>query len=149
MKTFKPKKGQTDYTHARWAPVINCVVKYRDRILLVKRSNSVGFYPGYWNGIAGFLDDRRSFEKTLKDELKEEVGISTKNIVRIRRGEIFHDDDTRYKKTWIVHPVLVEVSTDAITLDWEAVAWKWMKPSEAQKLKLVPGFRMVLKKLLL
>jgi hypothetical protein len=30
---FKAKPGQVDYGKARWAPVINCVVKYKDKVL--------------------------------------------------------------------------------------------------------------------
>lgn len=48
---FKPRPGQVDYTHARFAPVVNCVVKYGERILLVPRSKDLKLYPEYWNGI--------------------------------------------------------------------------------------------------
>lgn len=51
---FKPKQGQVDYSKARWAPVINCVVKCDDRILIVERSKDLNFYPEYWNGTSGF-----------------------------------------------------------------------------------------------
>lgn len=144
---FKAKSGQIDFTKARWAPVINCVVKYKDKILVVQRSKKLNFYPGYWNGISGFLDDKRSLEQKVKDELKEELGIVKKYILRIRLGEIFDEEAPEYKKIWIVHPVLVDIATDKIKLDWEAVNYKWIEPKEAKKLKLLPGFDEVLKKL--
>lgn len=144
---FKPKPEQIDYTNARWAPVINCVVKYQDKILVVQRSKELNFYPEYWNGISGFLDDSRSLEKKVKDELKEELGISRVKIKKIKLGEIFDEEAPGYKKTWIVHPVLAEVSTDKIKLDWEAQNYRWVTPKEAMGLKLVPGFDMVLEKL--
>lgn len=143
---FKLKPGQVDYTNTRWAPVMNCVVKYGDKILVVQRSKELNFYPGYWNGISGFLDDKRSFEQKVKDELREELGIPSKEVKKIRLGEIFHQEAPKYKKTWIVHPVLVEVSTDKIKLDWEARNYKWIKVNEAKKLKLLPGFDQVLEK---
>lgn len=117
---FKPKTGQIDYSKARWAPVVNCVLKYRDKILVVQRSKELHFYPGYWNGISGFLDDHRSFREKVADEIREELAIPKKNIKSIRLGEIFDQEEPRYKKTWIVHPVLVEVTTDKLKLDWEA-----------------------------
>jgi len=144
---FKPKPGQIDYTNARWAPVINCVVKYRDKILVVQRSKNLNFYPGYWNGISGFLDDKRSFEQKVKDELMEELGIPNNKIKNIRLGEIFHQEAPKYKKSWIVHPVLIEVSGNKIKLDWEARNFKWVKLEDIKKLKLLPGFDDVLKKL--
>lgn len=144
---FNPKPGQIDYTHARWAPVINCVVKFKDKILVVKRNQKLNFYPGYWNGVAGFLDDHKSLEEKVEEEIKEELNLSLKDIRRIRLGEIFDQEEPKYKKTWIVHPVLAEVKTDKIKLDWEAENYRWIKPNEAKKLKLLPGFGEVLKKL--
>jgi len=143
---FKLKQGQIDYTHARWAPVINCVIKYRDKILVVQRSKELNFYPGYWNGISGFLDDKRSLEQKIKDELQEELGIPRRMVKKIRLGEIFHQEALKYKKTWIVHPVLVEVRIDRVKLDWEARNYRWIKLSDAKKLKLLPGFDRVLKR---
>ncbi|OGZ32774.1 MAG: hypothetical protein A3I88_02240 [Candidatus Portnoybacteria bacterium RIFCSPLOWO2_12_FULL_39_9] len=144
---FKPKPGQVDYSKMRWAPVINCVVKYRDKILIVQRSAKLNFYPNYWNGISGFLDDKRTLKEKVRDELKEEAGIDKKDIILIRLGKIFHQDELKYKKTWIVHPVLVKVKTDKIKLDWESRSHKWIKIKEAKNFNLLPGFDKVLKNL--
>ena len=141
---FKLKPGQVDYTNARWAPVVNCVLKYKNKILVVQRSKELNFYPGYWNGISGFLDDQRSLNEKIIDEIKEELGIPKSKIGRIRLGEIFDQEEPKYKKTWIVHPVLVEVKTDEVTLDWESRNYKWVTLQEVKKLKLLPGFDQVL-----
>lgn len=143
---IKLKPGQVDYTNARWAPVINCVLKHKDKILVVQRSKELDFYPGYWNGISGFLDDKRSFSQKVKDELYEELGIPRKIVKKIRLCEIFHQEAPKYKKTWIVHPVLVEVATNKVKLNWEAKNYKWVRIADAYKLKLLPGFHQVLRK---
>ena len=62
---FQPKPGQIDYTNIKWAPVINCVVKHGDKILIVKRSPDLKFYPGWWNGLGGFLDDDKELEEKV------------------------------------------------------------------------------------
>lgn len=147
MHKFKPKKGQTDFTNTRWAPVINCVLKYKGKILIVQRNKFLNFYPGYWNGISGFLDDKRSINQKVQEELREELGIAKNKIKSIRLGEIFDQEAPKYKKTWIVHPILVEVTTDKIKLDWEATNFKWISIKEAKNLKLLPGFDMVLEKI--
>lgn len=144
---FKPKRGEVDYTNIRWAPIVNCVVKYKDKILVVKRSKEVGFYPGYWNGVSGFLNDKKSIKQKVEEELNEELGILKNKIRKIKLGKIFEKDAPRYKKTWIVHPVLVEVKSNKLKLDWEAENYKWVNFNEAKKLKLVPGFDEVLKRL--
>lgn len=144
---FNPRSDQVDFTKARWAPVINCVLKFQDKILLVQRGRQNNFYPGYWNGISGFLDDHKSLREKVVEELKEELGLSKNKIKKIYLGEIFDQEEPKYKKTWIVHPVLVEVSTDKIKLDWEAAGFKWLPLSKIKKFKLLPGFDMVLERL--
>ena len=144
---FKPKPGQTDFTNIRWAPVINCVLKYENKILVVKRNKSMKLYPEYWNGISGFLDDNKSLKEKVLEELKEEVGVSKKNIISIHPGQIFDQEEAKYHKTWIVHPVLVNVNTDKVKLDWEAESYKWLTLKEVKNLKLLPGFDLVLKSL--
>lgn len=145
---FKPRPGQTDFSKARWAPVVNCAVIYKDKILVVQRSRSLNFYPGYWNGISGFLDDQRSLEEKVADELREELGITASKIISIRRGEIFDQEEPKYKKTWIIHPVRVELSTNNIRLDWEAENYRWVTVAQAKKLTLLPGFDEVLKRVM-
>ena len=141
---FKPKPGQIDFTNIRWSPVLNCVVKYRDKILLVERSKSLRLYPGYWNGISGFLDDNKGLEDKVFEELREEIGLKKKDVIKMYFGRPFDQDAPKYKKTWIVHPVLVEVKNDRIKLDWESKTYKWVSLSEVRNLKLLPGFDMVL-----
>ena len=126
---------------------MNCVLKYRGKILLVQRSEVLNFYPGFWNGISGFLDDQRSLEQKVREELKEELGISPRQITRIRVGEIFDQEEPKYKKTWIVHPVLVDVKTNVVKLDWEAQRFAWVGWKEIHKFKLLPGFDEVLKRI--
>jgi isopentenyldiphosphate isomerase len=147
IKKFKPKPGQVDFTNARWAPVINCVLKYQDKILIVQRTKELNFYPEYWNGVSGFLDDQKSLKQKIREELREELGMASRNILDFKLGEIFHQDAPKYKKTWIVHPILVEVVTDKIKLDWEAKNYRWIKLSETKRLKILPGFSDVLDKL--
>ena len=146
MRKFKPRLGQTDYSKARWAPVINCVLRYRGKILVVQRSTNLNFYPGYWNGISGFLDDQKSLKEKAAEELKEELGIPKTRIKKIVLGEIFDQEEPKYKKTWIVHPMLIEVSTDKIKLDWEARNYLWTNIQKAKTLNLLPGFDEVLKR---
>jgi 8-oxo-dGTP pyrophosphatase MutT (NUDIX family) len=122
-------------------------LKYRGKILLVQRSRQLNFYPGYWNGVSGFLDDFRSLKEKVSDELREEVGIPKTKIGRIRLGRIFDQEEPKYNKTWIVHPVLVEVKTGQVKLDWEAEGYRWVQLREAKRLKLLPGFRAVLEEL--
>src|SRR3989344_3646477 len=144
-RKFKLKPGQTDFSKIRWAPVVNCVIRHKGKILLVKRSSDMRLYPDCWNGVSGFLDDKKSLREKFLEELKEELGLSRGNIKSIKLGEIFDQEAPEYQKTWIVHPVLVEVKTDKICLDWEAKDYRWLTFLDTRKLRLVPGLGRVLK----
>lgn len=74
-KEFVAREGQIDFTNIRWCPVINCVVFFKDRFLVVKRSQGMRLYPGYWTGVSGFIDDDKSLEDKVQEELIEEIGI--------------------------------------------------------------------------
>lgn len=147
-RTFIPKPGQVDFTNVRWAPVLNCVVMFRGKMLLVQRSKDMRLYPGYWNGISGFLDDHKSLTQKVYEELREELGISKRHVISIQLAGIFDQEAPKYKKTWIVHPVLVKINTNKIKLNWEARDYTWVKPAEAKTLDLMSGFEEVLKKVL-
>ncbi len=145
MPDFKPQKGQTDYTNIHWAPVINCVLVYEDKILILQRSSELNFYPNYWNGVSGFLDDNKSLKKKVKAEINEELGIRSDDIISIKLAKIFHQKAPQYNKTWIVHPVLVFVKTNKIKLDWETKKYKWIHLKDIGKYNLLPGFNDVIR----
>ncbi|MEF3692262.1 MAG: NUDIX domain-containing protein [Candidatus Moraniibacteriota bacterium] len=147
MKKFKPAEGQTDYTQITWVPVINCVLEFKGKFLIVQRSKKLNFYPNYYNGISGFLDDNKTLKEKVKKEIEEELGLKASAIKSIELGRIFHQSAPKYDKIWIVHPILVRVKTDKIRLDWEAQGFKWIDIKEASKYKLMPGFARVLEEI--
>jgi isopentenyldiphosphate isomerase len=124
------------------------VIKHKNKILIVKRSDEFNFYPGYWNGISGFLDDSKTLEEKAREEIKEELGIGKKDIISLKPGSIFDQEEKKYKKIWITHPVLVKIKTNKIKLDWEAQDFCWVTAKEIKKIKLMPGFDKVLRTLL-
>ncbi|MBI2588881.1 NUDIX hydrolase [Candidatus Saccharibacteria bacterium] len=140
---FAPKSGQVDYSSARYSPVVNAVVSKDDKILLVKRSPKMRFYPSYWNGISGFLDDDLDIAQKVIQELAEELGLNKSDILEIKKGTVFLQEAADYKKTWIVVPVLVRIKTGKFQLNSEASEANWFTPGEIGKLKLVPGFERV------
>jgi ADP-ribose pyrophosphatase YjhB (NUDIX family) len=147
MNKFQPKAGQIDFTNIRWAPVINCVVKYQDKFLMVKRSKDVN-YPGTWDGVSGFLDDNKSLEEKVWEEMEEEIGVTKENIISIKVGQIFDKNDEKKKKTYVIHPILVEISTDQIKLCWENEEYRWIDLDETKNFDLLPGYEQVLKNVL-
>jgi 8-oxo-dGTP pyrophosphatase MutT (NUDIX family) len=145
MNAFEPQPGQIDLTNARWVPVVNIVVSYDGKVLLVERSQELSNYPGLWNGISGYLDDHKDLRAKVVEELREELGIEEGQVLSMIPGPILEEDDPSLSKTWIVHPVLVEGENLHITLNREARSFVWVLPEEALTYDLVPGFDRVLR----
>ncbi len=145
---FDPRPGQIDYTTIRYAPVVNTVVTCEGKILLVKRGEGMRLYPNCWNGISGFLDDARSIEEKVQQELQEELGIIAIDITSIERGDVFLQEAPEYHKTWFVVPALVRVKRMDFRLNWEAAEAEWFEPEKARSLQLLPGYDRVLSQFL-
>ena len=63
--------GRIDYSNSDTAPVITVFVKYKDKILLLKRSNKVNNYPSKWNTVSGYLDEVKPIKNKILEELSE------------------------------------------------------------------------------
>jgi 8-oxo-dGTP pyrophosphatase MutT (NUDIX family) len=141
---FVPRPGQVDYTHIRYAPVLNAVVVCRGKVLLLQRSSGMRSYPNHWCGVSGYLDDDRPVEDKARQEMLEEVGITTDEILSMQRGTVLLQEAPEYRKSWLVVPVLVRVRNRRYRLDWESRAAGWFSMDEATNLPLLPGFDAVL-----
>jgi len=141
--------GRINYSNSNIAPVITVFVRYKDKILLLKRSDKVGAYRKKWNTVAGYLDQPKPiFEKAL-EELKEELGILQKSILQIKVGAPYKFFDSDIKKTWLVNPVLIDLKRKPnIKLDWEHTEYKWIKPGELKMFDTVPKLEESLKRAL-
>lgn len=132
-----------DYPAGAIIPVVNCVVRYNGKMLLVQRSSNVKYYPLHWNGISGFLT-KPTAEEQVKKEIKEELGLLADHIISINPGSSFEQRDGTADRIWQIHPMRVELNTDRIELDWEAQDHRWIEPMEAKTFHLVPGFEKVM-----
>ena len=108
---FVSKPGQVDYTDIRYAPVVNALVENGGELLLVRRSSRLKIYPGQWGTVDGYLDDQKSIEEKVIEELEEEVGVKAKDIIDLQRGTPIIREDPEHSKTWLIIPVLVKVKT--------------------------------------
>lgn len=141
--------GRINYGGAKIAPVINCVLFHKGKILLLKRSQKVGNYREMWNPVGGYIDEFKPVKQKALEEIKEELGIRKKDIKRISVSEPIKIFDRKIGKTWIVHPVLAELAVEPkIKLDWENTDYKWILPEELRKFKCVPGAQKIIETLL-
>jgi 8-oxo-dGTP pyrophosphatase MutT (NUDIX family) len=141
---FVARPGQVDYTHVRYAPVLNALVVCQGKVLLLQRSSGMRSYPNCWCGISGYLDDNRSVEDKVRQEMQEEVGITDDRVLAMERGTVLLQEAPECDKSWLVVPVLVRVKGAEYRLDWESQAAGWFSLSEALVLDLLPGFEAVI-----
>lgn len=141
--------GRIDYSTSETAPVITVFVKYKNKILLLKRSDKVLTYKGKWNTVAGYLDDMKPIKEKALEELSEEIGVKKDIISNIDIRETFKFKDQDLNKTWIVTPVLVMLSyLPQIKLDREHTEFRWIKPEEIIDFDCVPMIAKSLKKVI-
>ncbi|MFQ5895539.1 MAG: NUDIX domain-containing protein [Nitrospinota bacterium] len=114
-------------------------LRYRGKVLLLRRSGRVGTYRGRWSGVSGYLEpeDPSPLARALR-EVEEEVGLSASQLSLQREGEPFTFYDPEEDRSWTVHPFLFDAGTDAIRLDWESREARWVAPEELERLPTVP-----------
>ncbi|MEM2943771.1 MAG: DUF126 domain-containing protein [Methanomassiliicoccales archaeon] len=124
--------------------VVSCILKRDNEILILKRSEKVGTFKGYWAGISGFVEKNEVPLETAYKEVLEEVGVSNAKLLKVG-PKIWARSGNRI---WAIHSYLFEVGDFDVTLDWEHTEYQWVKPHELEKYKTVPGFDMVISALL-
>lgn len=141
--------GRINYKTSNLAPVITVVVKYKDHILIMKRSRKVGNYKGKWYIIGGYIDKPIPPKEQAYAEIREETGIKKDMIKKmIAKGKITVSDK-KINKAWIVYAFLAELkSKPRIKIDFEHTEYKWIKPSELGQFNRMPVLRRQISKAL-
>jgi len=135
--------GRTDYTHARRALALNCLVFHDNKLLVLLRGDTVGFLKGKWHVVGGFLDERIPIMEKAMIELKEETGITADPSQCTPHAPVEAMTD---HKEWLIFPVIVRLTqTPTVKLDWEHTDHAWILPSDIAKYDLLPDVLDVLK----
>lgn len=132
--------GRIDYSTSPVAPVLNLVVSFENKVLLLKRSEQVLEYKGKWNSLGGYLDEVKAVEDKMYEELYEELKIAKDMVKRLTVGETREVQDHNIGRTWYIVPGLAELQTlPAIQLDFEHTEFAWVLPEEVSMYDTVPG----------
>ena len=132
--------------------VVTCILLDENKnILILKRSDKVRTYKGYWGGIAGYVEEGEEPINTAFKEIREETGVSDEDVELIKTLDVieFTDFYENEKYEWKVYPFLFRIRKKSkIMIDWEHISYKWIKPGDIDKFKTVPRLREVVLKLL-
>ncbi|WP_276299926.1 NUDIX domain-containing protein [Halorussus lipolyticus] len=134
-----------DETH-----VVTCFLRNRGEVLLLRRSEEVGSYPGQWAGVAGHAEDDP--HRAARDEIAEETGLlDACSLARAGVTFSFEDSEARSASErraepgdaglatrWVVHPYLFDCDRRDAETDWETAEAEWVHPTEILRRETVP-----------
>jgi ADP-ribose pyrophosphatase YjhB (NUDIX family) len=128
-------------TADRFQDVVTVFLTHRDKVLVLKRSSTVGTYRGHWAGVSGYLESDDPLKQAYT-EMAEEVGLSKQDVTLLKAGKHLEIVDDAQDRAWRVYPFLFAVhEPNKIRLDWENRAMRWILPEEIDQLKTVPALK--------
>ena len=131
-----PPTSHPQNSDKRLRPVISCLLKNEDEILILKRSKHVGSFQGYWSCISGYLEEGEDPLQTAYREVIEETQVTKEKITSHTYAGPFYPEaeDVIFEAHWF----LLETTTKEITLDWEHDLCQWINPKNLFDYKVVP-----------
>ena len=133
--------------------VVTCLLVNDDGdLLILKRSNMVRTYKGLWGGVAGYIEENEEPYETALKEIREEAGLEKEDVTLVKQLEIvkFTDFYEGVRYDWEVFPFLFKTGKKGkIHIDWEHSEYRWITPTEIEKVDTVPHFRDIVFRVLL
>jgi 8-oxo-dGTP pyrophosphatase MutT (NUDIX family) len=137
-------RGILELPDVKAVPVVSVVLRNRGRILIVRRSDSVGTFRGRWSAISGYLEGHEPPRSRAVREVREETGLR-RIVFRASAPPIFARADA---KLFVVHPFLFEAPSRKVRLDWENVEHRWIRPEELDQFESVPRLKDVVQEVI-
>jgi len=116
------------------------------KLLILKRSNKVKTYKGFWGGVAGYVEENEKPYDTAIKEIKEEVGIKKEDIKLIKTLDpiLITDFYEQKRYDWKIFVFLFKIRKKCkIKIDWEHTEYRWIQPSEIVNYNTVPHLKEV------
>lgn len=104
------------------------VVKFNNKVLLLKRSDEMKLSSGQWEFVSGMFDTRETGETLILREVKEEAGLEGKIE---KTGEVFIYPEENIR--WVVVPYLVRVTDIKVSISSEHVKYRWVYKKDIKK----------------
>lgn len=113
------------------------VVKFKDKILLLKRAPTRKMSPNKWQPPSGYIKEKEAAEDAVLREVKEETGIDG-HIAKAGKTIVITDRWGR----WVDILFLINTKSTDVKIDREEHSdWIWLKPKEISNYNLVKGVR--------
>jgi len=129
--------GTVEVLNVKESSVITCVIRHKDEILLLKRSEKVSTNKLKWAGVSGYIESGDTPLETAYKEMSEEVKQNDPKLVQILPVISLRETD----HVWRIHPFLFDTEQTDVEIDWEHTEYKWVRTNELDSYDLVPGFK--------
>ncbi len=111
--------------------IIVAVIQYKNKILILKRTEDKHFDPSKWEFVSGFVKGK-DLQDFVRERVLFETGLET---FFAKKGEDFKVND-EYGE-WIIHPFLFSSESEDVKLREDHETYKWIEPSELSQFETV------------
>ena len=128
-----------------YTKIVTSFLKNNNKILILKRSNTVKSMKGLWAGVSGIIEKDEDPLYRAKIEIFEEVGLEEKNIKLLKSSEQIIVESPQYRNhKWKIFPFLFETKNNEVKLNWENSEFKWIEPDDLKEFETVPNLEEIL-----
>jgi 8-oxo-dGTP diphosphatase len=125
-----------------WIGVDNIILNDEGKILLVKRSQKLKTYPGFWGLVGGWVEWGETVEEALKREAKEEIGVEIE-VVRFT-GRYYDSKGRHPAKSSICLPHMSRIKSGIPKAGEECAEVRWFSAEEIRKIELAYDHKQML-----
>ena len=122
--------------------VVTGIVKFKDKILILKKSKDDWNYPNKWSFCSGYVKEFESAEDTVLREIKEETGLNARIT---SKGKLLEVRDNKKGKIWVIVTFLCSVKSQKVKICHENQEFRWIDYKDLSKYDTVPGLKKDLK----
>ena len=125
--------------------IVTSFLNHNNKILILKRSNQVSSMNGLWAGISGIIENSELPIELAKQEIFEEVGINSEDIILIKSNNAITVQSSNYKnQQWVIYPFFFKTTKNKITLNCENSEFRWIDIKQLGEFNTVPNLEKVL-----
>lgn len=129
-------------------PVVSSLLIDGKKILLLKRSQEVASFQGYWSCISGYVENGEFPQDAAVREIEEETNLPSSDFqLHQKSGPHFSESETIiFKSFW--YSFRANKNHSPVKIDWEHEEFIWLHPKEVENYRTVPWLPKMIESLL-
>ncbi len=127
--------------------VVDSVIIFNKKVLMVKRAKDAKFLPGYWEFPGGKVEFKEDLEKALYREVREECNISIQILNTLTVDQFYMNKKVSDKQFIDIFFLCETHEPEKIVLNSEHSEYKWVEFSEMNRLKVSKYLKSICNKL--